>query len=220
MSKRMRKNLFILFGLAIFFGLASWAWKGTQHFRSVEASSSVSTNSSDEIDAEKKPSVAKNSAGAIVLHRSLKYLTEQDDEEAHLNEDDPTVNDLHTHIIRSQVVQLEPSLKVIGAAYQRGEISQFDYPLFGVDRVTIDIRDYRSIKDNSGVLTGRVAGQDLSHVSIAYVEGAEAGTIQMPESNEFYEIRNGPEPGSIILTEIDVSALKGCSLCNPKESTE
>jgi hypothetical protein len=119
----------------------------------------------------------------------------------------------HDHVKRSWSGHLEPKLLEIGRAFQGGTLQSFSYPLFDGQSVEITVFSFKEMGSDRGVISGAVKGYELSHVVLSQVGDAEAGTIQIPELGDYYEIRNGPEPGSVIVSEIDIHAIGECGVC-------
>lgn len=121
--------------------------------------------------------------------------------------------DSHDHIMRQWRARLEPRLRELGEAYQRGELEGgFTMPLFDGEEARINVRRFDAMGPERGTFRGAVTGEVYSLAVFSYVGGVESGTIQIPSRGEVYRLRDGGD-GYVRLEQIDVSALGECGVC-------
>ncbi|MCC5806056.1 MAG: hypothetical protein JJU00_06970 [Opitutales bacterium] len=121
--------------------------------------------------------------------------------------------DPHDHVLRAWEAQIEPSLADLAAAYEEGALGNgFTFPLFDGESAHIRIRRYEPAGDRAGVFRGAVADEPASLAVLAFVDGAESGTIQLPSRGEVYRVRAGAD-GTVRLEQVDVHAMGECGVC-------
>lgn len=130
----------------------------------------------------------------------------------------PTAPAIHHHVKRSWQGRLQPSLAELADEYQPGEPFAFSVPLFDGELAEISVREWQDLGDDSGTLVGELVGHEGSFVSLGYFGGAEAGSLQIPNRGQVFELRPGPD-GQVILSELDASALGTCAVCDPSEES-
>lgn len=118
----------------------------------------------------------------------------------------------HSHVIRSRSERWEPSLAEMGERFQAGEERAFTLEFFDGESHVIEVKRFTEHRLGGSVLRGEVAGFPGSLVSLATVNGSQAGSIHLPSQGLVYEIRPGPE-GTTIFSEIDAAALGECLTC-------
>ncbi len=128
-------------------------------------------------------------------------------------ESTPKGTEPHDHVLRAWEARLEPTLANLAAAYERGALEDgFIFPLFDGDTAHIRIRRYETAGTGAGVFRGAVADDPASLAVLAFVDGAESGTIQIPSRGEVYRLRAGAE-GAVRLEQVDVHAMGECGVC-------
>ena len=120
--------------------------------------------------------------------------------------------ELHSHVIRSRRGRWEPSLDERGKRFQAGEERSFPLEFFEGESHVIEVGHFTEHRLGGSVLRGEVAGFPGSLVSLASVNGHQAGSIHIPSKGLVYEIRPGPD-GTTLFSEIDAAALGECLTC-------
>ncbi|MCC5805741.1 MAG: hypothetical protein JJU00_05365 [Opitutales bacterium] len=118
----------------------------------------------------------------------------------------------HSHVIRTWRGHWEPSLAEMGERFQAGEERSFALPFFDGESHFIEVERFTEHRLGGSVLRGEVAGFPGSLVSLASVNGNQAGSIHIPSEGLVYEIRPGPD-GTTILSEVDAAAMGECLTC-------
>lgn len=118
----------------------------------------------------------------------------------------------HSHLLRSDEIQFDTSLQALAEAYRAADLRRFSMPTFDGDSLNIDIRRVQDHALGGTVLSGSVAGEPHSRVTLAEKDGMISGSIRWPEQNLVYEIRP-IAAGEIAIGEVDLDALGDCALC-------
>lgn len=119
----------------------------------------------------------------------------------------------HRVTLRSWSGPLVPSVAEVASRFNDSETEPIEIPTFDGASVRISIHHaHRKDDGRISTITGTVANEPGSLVSIAQAGSATAGSILIPSKNLVYEIRPGPD-GDTIFSEVDVHALGDCQLC-------
>ena len=118
----------------------------------------------------------------------------------------------HSHVIRTWRWRWDPSLAEIGERFQSGEERSFTLPFFDGESHAIEVEHFTEHRLGGLVLRGVVAGFPDSLVSLASVNGSQAGSVHIPSEGLVYEIRPGPD-GTTLLSEVDAAAMGECLTC-------
>ncbi len=118
----------------------------------------------------------------------------------------------HSHVIRTWRGRWEPSLAEIGESFQAGEERSFTLQFFDGESRVIEVERFTEHRLGGSVLRGAVAGLPGSLVSLASVNGSQAGSVHIPSEGLVYEIRPGPD-GTTFLSEVDAAAMGECLTC-------
>lgn len=118
-------------------------------------------------------------------------------------------------VIHSHPGRIQPGIQSIGQAFlagqTRAQIRLSDQLFFD-----ISVESFEQPDPRISTLSAKVPDDENSRIILTQVGEANSGSLQLPATNRYYEIRNGSTPGSIVIDSIDMETLDGLLLAPTK----
>lgn len=99
-----------------------------------------------------------------------------------------------------------PDIQSIGQAFLAGQ-NKTRIRLSEQLQFDIEVLAYEQSGPGHITLTARLPADPNSRIILSRVGEAHGGSLQLPGSDRYYEIRNGSTPGSIIIDSVDLNNL-------------
>jgi len=106
------------------------------------------------------------------------------------------------------MAEFEPPLKEIAKEFQAGNPVSLSLPLFEGEETVILIDAFTPYGEDSGVLSGKMEGDEGGFVTLAFSGDAESGTIRSRVHKALYTIEPA-DNRSVLIGEVDEAPMRG-----------
>lgn len=121
-------------------------------------------------------------------------------------------------VISSHPGRIQPDIQSIGRAFLAGQ-TRAHIRLSDQLSFDIEVESFEQPGPRVSSLSATIPEDKNSRIILTQVGEANSGSLQLPATNRYYEIRNGSIPSSIIIDSIDMETLDGL-LPEPRKPPE